>query len=54
MKLGPPGVRQECWVHSCEGASALGMRAGDGGTQLGDRVRSLPATGIQTGLPALS
>ena len=52
--MGPPGVQQECWVRSCEGASALGMRAGDGGTQLSDLVRSPPATGIQMGLPALS
>ena len=53
-KLGPPGVRQEHWVRRCEGVSALGMRASDGGTQLGDPVRWLPATGVQMGLPALS
>lgn len=53
-KLGPPGVRQEHWVRRCEGVSALGMSASDGGTQLGDPVRWLPATGVQMGLPALS
>ena len=52
--MGPPGVLRERWVRRSEGVSALGMRAGDGGTQLGDRVRSPPATGIQMGLPALS
>ena len=53
-KLGPPGVRQEHWVRRCEGVSALGMSASDGGTQLGDPVLWLPATGVQMGLPALS
>ena len=53
-KLGPPGVHQEHWVCRCEGVSALGMRASDGGTQLGDPVCWLPATGVQMGLPALS
>ena len=53
-KLGPPGVRREHWVRRCEGVSALGMCASDGGTQLGDPVRWLPATGVQMGLPALS
>ena len=53
-KLGPPGVCQERWVRRCEGVSALGMRAGDGGTELGERVRWPPATGVQMGLPALS
>ena len=53
-KLGPPGVRRERWVRRCEGVSALGMRAGDGGTQLGDPVRWPLATGVQMGLAALS
>ena len=53
-KLGPPGVLPEHWVRRCEGVSALGMRAGDGGTQLGDPVRWPPATVVQMGLPALS
>ena len=53
-KLGPPGVRREHWVRRCEGVSALGMSASDGGTQLGDPVHWLPATGVQMGLPALS
>ena len=53
-KLGPPGVRQEHWVRRCEGVSALGMSASDGGTQLGDPGRWLPAMGVQMGLPALS
>ena len=53
-KLGPPGVRWEHWVRGCAGVSALGMCASDGGTQLGDPVRWLPATGVQMGLPALS
>ena len=52
--MGPPGVRQEHWVRRCEGVSALGMSASDGGTQLGDPVLWLPATGVQMGLPALS
>ena len=52
-KLGPPGVRQERWVRRCEWVSALGIRAGDGGTQLGDPVRWSLATGVQMGLPAL-
>ena len=52
-KLGPPGVRRERWVCRCEGVSALGMHAGDGGTQLGDPVRWPLATGVQMGLPAL-
>ena len=43
QKLGPPGVRRERWVRRSEGVSALWMRAGDGGTQLGDRVCSPPA-----------
>ena len=51
---GPPGVRREHWVRRCEGVSALGMRASDGGTQLGDPVHWLPAMGVQMGLPALS
>ena len=51
---GPPGVHREHWVRRCEGVSALGMRASDGGTQLGDPVRWPPATGVQMGLPALS
>ena len=54
VKLGPPGVHWERWVRRCEGVSALGMRAGDGGTQLGDPVRWPPAAGVQIGLPALS
>ena len=54
VKLGPPGVRQEHWVRRCEGVSALVMSASDGGTQLGDPVRWLPAMGVQMGLPALS
>ena len=53
-KLGPSGVRREHWVCRCEGVSALGMRAGDGATQLGDPVRWLPAMGVQMGPPALS
>ena len=53
-KLGPLGVRRERWVRRCEGVSALGMRAGDVGTQLGDPVRWPQATGVQMGLPALS
>ena len=53
-KLGPLGMRRERWVRRCEGVSALGMRAGDGGTQLGDPVRWPPAAGVQMGLPALS
>ena len=53
-KLGPPGVRRERWVCRCEGVSALGMRAGDGGIQLGDPVRWPPAMSAQMGLPALS
>ena len=54
MKLGPPGVRRERWVRRCEGLSALGMRAGDGGTQFGDPIHWPPAAGVQLGLPALS
>ena len=53
-KLGPPGVRRECWVRRCEGISALGVRDGDGGTQLVDPVHWPLATGVQMGLPALS
>ena len=53
-KLGPPGVLRERWVRRCEGVSALGMRAGDGGKQLSDPVRWPLATGVQMGLPALS
>ena len=53
-KLGPPGMRRERWVRRCEGVSALGMRAADGGTQIGDPVRWPPAMGVQMGLPALS
>ena len=54
VKLGPPGVRWKRWVRRCEGLSALGMRAGGGGTQFGDPVHWLPAAGVQMGLPALS
>ena len=46
MKLGLPGVRRERWVRRCEGVSALGMRAGDVGTQLGDPLRWPLATGV--------
>ena len=53
-KLGLPGVLWERWVCRCEGVSALGMRAGDGGTQLGDPVCWSLAMGVQMGLPALS
>ena len=45
-KLGPPGVRRERWVRRCEGVSALGMRAGDGGKQLSDPVRWPLAVGV--------
>ena len=54
VKLGPPGGRREQWVHRCEGLSALGMHAGDGGTQFGDPVHWPLAVGVQMGLPALS
>ena len=53
-KLGSPGLLPERWVRRCEGVSALGMCAGDGGTQLGDPVHWPPATGVQMGLPPLS
>ena len=53
-KLGLPVVCREHWVRRCEGVFALGMSASDGGTQLGDPVHWLPATGVQMGLPALS
>ena len=46
VKLGLPGVRRERWVRRCEGVSALGMRAGDVGTQLGDPLRWPLATGV--------
>ena len=45
---------RERWVRRCEGISAPGMRAGDGGAQLGDPVRWPPAAGVQMGLGALS
>ena len=38
----------------CEGVSALGMRACDGGTQLGDPVCWPQAMGVQMGLSSLS
>ena len=53
-KLWSPGLLLERWIHRCEGVSALGMRAGDGATQLGDPVCWPPETGVQMGLPALS
>ena len=53
MKLGLLGVCREQWIRRCERFCDLGMRAGDGGTQLGDPVRWPPAAGVQVGLPAL-
>ena len=52
--MGSPGLLPERWVRRCEEVSALGMRAGDGATQLGDPVCWPPAAGVQMGLPALS
>ena len=45
-KLGLPGVHRECWVRRCEGISALGMHAGDGGRHHGDPVCWPKATGV--------
>ena len=52
--LGPRGARRARWVGTCEGLSAPGMRAGNGGTQLGDPVRGPLAAVVLTGLRALS
>ena len=48
--LGPRGARRSRWVSRCEELSAPGMRAGNGGAQLGDPVRGPPAAGVLTGL----
>ena len=52
--LGPRGARRAKWVSRCAEVSAPGMRAGNGGTQLGDPVRGPLAAGVLTGLRALS
>ena len=52
--LGPQGAHRARWVGRCEEVSAPGMRAGNGGAQLGDPVRGPPAAGVLTGLRALS
>ena len=52
--LGPRGARRARWVGTCEELSAPGMRAGNGGTQLGDPVRGPLAAVVLTGLRALS
>ena len=52
--LGPRGARRAQWVGRCEELSEPGMRAGNGGTQLGDPVRGPPAAVVLTGLCALS
>ena len=51
--LGPRGARRARWVSRCEELSASGMRAGNGGTQLGDPVRGPPAA-VVDGTRALS
>ena len=52
--LVPRGARRVRWVGRCEEVSAPGMRAGNGGAQLGDTVRGPPAAGVLKGLRALS
>ena len=52
--LGPRGARRALLVGRCEEVSAPGMRAGDGGAQIGDPVRWPPAAGVQMGLRAPS
>ena len=52
--LGPRGARRARWVGRCEEVSAPGMRAGNGGAQLGDPVRRPPVAGVLTRLRALS
>ena len=48
--LGPRGARPARWVGRCGEVSAPGMRAGNGGAQLGDPVLGEPAAGVLTGL----
>ena len=52
--LGPRGARRARWVGRCEEVSAPRMLVGNGGAQLGDTVRGLPAAGVLKGLRALS
>ena len=52
--LGLRGARRARWVSRCEELSAPGMRAGNGGTELGEPVRGPLAAGVLTGLRALS
>ena len=52
--LGPRGACRARWVGRCAEVSAPGVRAGNGGAQLGDPVRGPPAAGVLTGLHALS
>ena len=52
--LGLQGARRARWFGRCEELSAPGMRAGNGGAQLGVPVRGPPAAGVLTGLRALS
>ena len=50
LMLRPRGARWAQWVGRCEELSVPGMRAGNGGTQLGDPVHGPPAAGVLTGL----
>ena len=54
LMLGPRGEPRARWVGRCEEVSVPGMRAGNGGTELGEPVRGPLAAGVLTGLRALS